>query len=198
MIFVLTHGDSDGILHAKDGDFNVKELYEPLLRNTSLHGKPKMFFLQACRGGFSDFGVIAKTTAENQLIDSTDAKASYDGCYTIPTYADMLIHYSTIEGIVSFKNDYGSWFIQNFCEELSKNLHEDLLSILTYVNNRVAYDKQSRAELNKWEYDLSKQMPVVKHTLTKKLFLKRNSSNGEIASTKTDIDVKCKTCGREG
>lgn len=199
MIFVLTHGDSKGRLYAKDGGFNVEDLYKPFLKNSSLHGKPKLFFLQACRGNFADFGVIAKTTGENLLIDSIDSKASYEGCYTIPTFADILIMYSTVGGVVSFKNATGSWFIQKLCEELNENQHEDLLSVLTYVNNRVAYDKQS-FNPDRFEYDLSKQMPVVKHTLTKKLFLKKIGSNGEIADAKmihTDDKTKCNTCGRE-
>lgn len=189
MIFVLTHGDSKGKLHAKDGRFDVEDLYRPFLKNSSLNGKPKMFFLQACRGKFSDSGVIAKTTRENQLLDSIDCKVSHDECYTIPTHADMLIMYATIEGVVSFRNSSGSWFIQNLCEELSKNPHEDLLSILTYVNNRVAYDKQSTIP-DSPEYNFSKQMPVVKHTLTKKLYLKKNSSNGEIADVKSSKTVQ--------
>lgn len=178
MLFVLTHGGSEGLLYANDGSFSVQELYEPFLNNPTLYGKPKLFFLQACRGEFADAGLIIKKEEKAQPIDSVDAKASRDDEYTIPTYADMLFMYSTIEGVVSFRNENGSWLIQNLCQELKENLHEDLLSILTYVNNRVAYDKKSLTDDSK--YSGKKQMPVVKHTLTKKFFFK---SNGEMAST---------------
>lgn len=197
MVFILTHGHEKGKLAASDGEFEVKDLYEPFLECSSLKGKPKLFFLQACRGGFTDVGVIAKTTPEHRLIDSTDAKGSFVNCYTIPTYADMLVMYSTIEGVVSFRNTSGSWFIQAFCEELKLRPHEDLLSILTNVNNRVAYDRQSYDPQNS-SYDLMKQMPVVKYTLTKKFIIKKKAANGETSSkeVETDLASKCITCGR--
>lgn len=190
MIFVLTHGDSKGKLSAKDGEFNVEDLYNPFIKTSSLNGKPKLFFLQACRGSFTDVGVLAKTTETNQLDDFIDSNGSYDGCYAIPSYADMLIMYATVEGIVSFRHKLdGSWLIQTLCDEISKNPHEDVLSILTGVNNRVAFDKQSCFSNNS-RYDLLKQMPVVMHTLTKKFFFTRNAFNGEIAAGKIITDKK--------
>ena len=60
-VFVLTHGD-EGYLFATDSCENlvsVKWMLELFQGNNcpNLNGKPKLFFLQACRGKLKDKGV---------------------------------------------------------------------------------------------------------------------------------------------
>lgn len=47
IITVLSHGDT-GRLEAKDGTYDVNEIWEPFLNCTTLIGKPKLFFIQVC------------------------------------------------------------------------------------------------------------------------------------------------------
>ena len=59
MVFIMTHGDEEGKLYGSDGeDVKVKDVAS--LFNASncsvLIGKPKLFVIQACRGGDSDSG----------------------------------------------------------------------------------------------------------------------------------------------
>ena len=54
MVFILTHGSDDGILLGKDSSTTtVKDLAKIFNSKQceDLKGKPKMFFIQACRGG---------------------------------------------------------------------------------------------------------------------------------------------------
>jgi hypothetical protein len=50
-IVILTHGSSKNKIHAKDFPFEAQLLWEPFLGKDrkNLNGKPKIFFIQACR-----------------------------------------------------------------------------------------------------------------------------------------------------
>lgn len=87
---VLSHGD-EGKIYAKDADYPPDTLWNPFSgdRCPTLAGKPKIFFIQACRGSKVDPG--AKRTF---LARDSSAAATY----TIPAMADMLVMYSTYDG----------------------------------------------------------------------------------------------------
>lgn len=172
----MTHGQTDGRIYAADGVFLVQNLWEYFIGNKceSLIGKPKLFFIQACRGSMTDPGIIMKPKAKARLTslpDQVDAKAVKDeDHFVIPTLADLLVMYSTAEGFYSFRNPAdGSWFIQAICDELRENPQEDLLTILTGVNRRVAFAKQSYVPDNQ-DWDAMKQMPNIVSMLTKTMY----------------------------
>src|SRR5690349_382479 len=125
----MSHGDEDGKIFAADGLFTVQELWSPFVGNncSSLIGKPKLFFIQSCRGKMTDPGVLLKP---RKMSDTVDAKR-FQEYFAIPTLADLLVMYSTAEGYYSFRNPLdGSWFIQALCDELRENRNGDLLTIL--------------------------------------------------------------------
>lgn len=45
VVTVLSHGDT-GRLEARDGTYDVNDIWEPLLNSRTLVGKPKLFFIQ--------------------------------------------------------------------------------------------------------------------------------------------------------
>ena len=58
-MFILTHGEEKGTLHAYDKKFNLnKDIIEKLLPTNCKHlaGKPKLVFVQACQGEETDSG----------------------------------------------------------------------------------------------------------------------------------------------
>lgn len=175
----MTHGKRDGKVSAADGDYMVQDLWEFFIGNNceSLIGKPKMFFIQACRGNMTDPGILLKPKPKMRLMtvsDSVDAHSFEEEPFVLPTLADLLVMYSTAEGYYSFRNPAdGSWFIQALCNELKENGHEELMTILTGVNRRVAFAKQSHVPGNA-EFDAMKQMPNIVSMLTKSMyFLKK-------------------------
>lgn len=96
----------------------------------------------------TDPGILFKPKPMKRSVgkpsDMVDSKMLDEKRFVIPTLADLLIMYSTSEGFYSFRNpEMGSWFIQALCEELKENSHEEILTILTGVNRRVAFAKQS-------------------------------------------------------
>ncbi|KAJ9578454.1 hypothetical protein L9F63_005324 [Diploptera punctata] len=165
VVIVLTHGEADGRLVPRDGNvsYKVETLWEPFTSDKcpTLAGKPKLFFIQACRGKQVDPGTVLKRKLRN--------RDEYDSCpasYSIPTHADFLIAYSTMEGFYSFRNlDTGTWFIQSLCKEL--NPHDNLLQILTKTTRRVA---QLESESDNIEIDKRKQVPSTISMLTRNLY----------------------------
>ncbi|KAJ8928117.1 hypothetical protein NQ314_019343 [Rhamnusium bicolor] len=91
LITVMSHGD-DGIIYAKDRSYPTRKLWTlfSAVHCPSLAGKPKLFFIQACRGNKTDPGITVgyiETDFNNE-----------EKMYSIPVTADILIMYSTVEG----------------------------------------------------------------------------------------------------
>ena len=104
---ILSHGN-EGILYGYDSAYPAHKIWEPFTadRCSSLIGKPKLFFIQACQGSKMDHGVPVKA---NMGRTSTDSFASY----RTPLHADFLLAHSTVAGYYSWRNTVqGSWFIQ--------------------------------------------------------------------------------------
>jgi hypothetical protein len=184
----MTHGKKEGKIFSSDGDFMVNDLWEHFigLNCETLIGKPKLFFIQACRGSMTDPGLVYKPKPRARALsapsDMVDSKMLRDGreSFVIPTLADLLVMYSTSEGFYSFRNpEEGSWFIQALCDELKESSHEEIMTILTGVNRRVAFGKQSHVPQNA-EWDATKQMPIIQSMLTKGLYFLNKSQKAKM------------------
>ncbi|RXN25502.1 caspase-3-like protein [Labeo rohita] len=153
---MLSHGD-EGVFYGTDTSVELKSLTSLFRgdRCPSLVGKPKLFFIQACRGTELDPGV------------ETD---SSDNSMRIPVEADFLYAYSTAPGYYSWRNTMtGSWFIQSLCEMMSKYGKElELMQIMTRVNHKVALDFESTS--NQPGFDAKKQIPCIVSMLTKEMY----------------------------
>lgn len=147
-----------------------------------LIGKPKMFFIQACRG--SDFDQGVEVTDGGYMsaneVPVAEARAAFVQAHlpgvkpdtvvpepepeSLPAEADMLVAYSTVPGYVSWNNlAKGSWFVQAIADVFSDYAHtEDVVSMLIRVNNKVAREFES--------YNRKKQIPAPVIMLTKKVF----------------------------
>ncbi|XP_051753909.1 caspase-8-like [Ctenopharyngodon idella] len=161
---VLSHGIQEGVCGSDDGVVSVDEIREPFNGITckNLAGKPKLFFIQACRGKKHQYRVKVQADAPEDGESEMEVDGDFD--ITIPADADFLIARSTTDGHVSFrKPEEGSWFIQSLCRNLEKHcpLGTDIHTILLCVNN----DVSSLGEM-------SKQMPVHEVAMRKKLILR--------------------------
>jgi len=166
LVFVLSHGEL-GILYASDQLYKPDKLWSHFSADKcpSLAGKPKLFFVQACQGDQLDHGVRVVAN-----------RTEHDGStvFKVPCHADFLICYSTIPGFYSWRNTTaGSWFVQAFCHELEERATQsDLLSIMTRVSRRVAFDFQSNVP-GDWGMHEKKQIPCVTSMLTRDIMFNR-------------------------
>ena len=148
---LLSHGANNEIIYTYDGEFSISIIISMFKRNQSLAGKPKLFFIQACRG--------------SHCMESIDGSHGIE-LVTIPVEADFLVAYSTVAGYCSVRNtQHGSWFIQSLCKVIvEKGDKWEIMHIITEVNQRVA-----KKELQSTDQKFSemKQVPCIVSTLTK-------------------------------
>ncbi|XP_023028226.2 caspase-1 [Leptinotarsa decemlineata] len=165
VVAVMSHGEN-GIVCAKDSTYKTNilwNLFSPV-HCPSLAGKPKLFFIQACRGNHTDPGFEVS-------YEETDS-ARKDNIYSIPIMADILVMYATVEGYFAWRDpETGSFFIQALVHQL-RNFHKtrDLLSILTCVNRQVAIGFTSN-ERGVPELDKKKEMCSIVSMLTRLFYL---------------------------
>ncbi|XP_030251201.1 caspase-3-like [Sparus aurata] len=155
---LLSHGD-EGIIYGTDGLEKFENLTQYFKGDSckSLVGKPKLFFIQACRGTALDDGIECDSVAE------TPAER-------IPVQADFLYAYSTAPGYYSWRNTAnGSWFMQSLCEMLQRHHGElELMQIMTRVNRKVALNFESASNLP--GFSAKKQIPCIVSMLTKDFY----------------------------
>ena len=155
LVAVMSHGEEGYLWDCLSHKYSPSCLWAPLRADLcpSLAGKPKMFFIQACRGQKRDQGVAVDSSAVQHLPSSI----------TIPIHADFLFAHATVPDYVCYRDpSEGSFFIQALCDVLKKDaLKDDLLSLMTKVQ-RVVAEKSTD--------DGRKQMPSVTTTLTKKIY----------------------------
>lgn len=160
---LLSHGE-ENLIYGTDGMIAIKDLTGHFRgdRCKSLLEKPKLFFIQACRGTELDDGIQPDSGPNSD----TDANPQCK----IPVEADFLFAYSTVPGYYSWRSPgSGSWFVQalsSILNEHGKSL--EILQILTRVNNRVATQFQSQCDDPRFHE--KKQIPCVVSMLTKELY----------------------------
>nr|CAD7446862.1 unnamed protein product [Timema bartmani] len=173
LVTVLTHGMDNGYLHSKDSVYNVEKLWMPFTAEKcqTLAGKPKIFIIQACRGQELDSGVklVERRMSRTQTDSST-------GNYKIPTFADILIAFSSVDGFYSFRNpEEGTWFIRCLCAELKESgATTDFLKILTRAARRVALEHESYNDLDTMMHE-KKQVPSTVSMLIRDIYFRPKS-----------------------
>eukprot|EP00079_Xenopus_tropicalis_P020932 XP_012812140.1 PREDICTED: caspase-3 isoform X2 [Xenopus tropicalis] len=157
---ILSHGE-DGLVYGVDGPIQIKNLTDLFRgdRCKTLVGKPKLFFIQACRGTDLDSGIETDSGSEPG-----------EEIQRIPVEADFLYAYSTVPGYYSWRNTMnGSWFIQSLCEMIKLyGPHLELIQILTCVNHMVALEFESCS--TQQAFHAKKQIPCVVSMLTKAFY----------------------------
>lgn len=158
---ILSHGSLNAIIGVDGKTVIFKNLIETLspFQCSSLYQKPKLFFIQACRGTKSQRAVFPQTFTEDEDMLTSDAGVPRD---SIPEMADYLMAMSTVPHCASYREkNKGTWFIQSLCNSLRLLVPrgKDLLSILTKVNADVSRKSDKSG--------LRKQMPQPEFSLTK-------------------------------
>ncbi|XP_047741208.1 caspase-1 isoform X2 [Hyalella azteca] len=146
VVFFLSHGE-DGVFYAQDAAFRHDELFDVFdgTNCPTLAGKPKIFFIQACRGGQMDRGVL--------MVEQTDSPGSE---YKLPVTADYFTMWSTVPGYYSWRRirvptpnldpiTKGSWFIQSLLKVLRSHVTQyDLGSLHVLVNQHMIAEYESK------------------------------------------------------
>lgn len=149
---ILTHGEQ-GVVHGSDSEaVNLNDLAGVMKMCPSLHGKPKLFFIQACRGD--------KETRGFDVPERDAGGGPYHN--TIPQESDFYFGFATPTGSSAYRSRrYGSWFISEVCQVFIKHSYtHDLGAMMVKVNKRVsdAYTKdgfkQSPESVNRLRFQV--------------------------------------------
>ncbi|TSK62578.1 Caspase-8 [Bagarius yarrelli] len=172
---IMSHGSKDGVYGTDGAIISSDDIFGPFNGRScpSLVNKPKVFFIQACRGTEKQLPAVVQSDsyeemdAEAEMEDEEMLEMDAVEVITIPSDADFLVARSTLKGYVSFRcTIMGSWFMQSLCKQLNIfcPMGTDVPTILLAVNKEVG----EKAVEHKVK-GLLKQMPVHKVTLRKKL-----------------------------
>lgn len=170
---ILSHGE-ERCVYGYDGAIEMDKLVAPLKGNAckTLAGKPKIFFIQACRGTSLDQGMdvevadaigVGPEVQENMEVDIPVVRR-------IPAEADFFMAYSVVSGFYAWRNmDEGSWFIQAICQVLRENWKRmHLQEMMTRVCRKVAFEFESRHKDSAMSG--MKQIPCITSMLTRDVY----------------------------
>ncbi|XP_065370317.1 caspase-like isoform X2 [Calliphora vicina] len=167
-VTLLTHGEKGGFVHAKDEMYLLDLMFLNFTSDKcrTLAGKPKIFFIQACRGDQTDSGIELRPQTQTESTGFCDS-------YRIPIIADFFIAYSTVSDHLSFRSPTrGSFFIQELCKELNLNGKKyDINTLFTFINQNIAINYTTGEACDR-EYQNKKQMSCFTSTLTRILIFK--------------------------
>ena len=129
---ILTHGEEGVVFGADSRPVSLRDL-TGIVKGTftrSLMNKPKLFFVQACRGDREERGIPVEK----------------DGDTSLPVEADFLFGYATPTGKAAYRSRrHGSWFISELCEVFKEDsMQMPLGAMMKKINRRVsdAYTKE--------------------------------------------------------
>lgn len=164
VLWLMSHG-REGQFYGSDGEIVLIETVRDFFSNArcpTLKGKPKLLFIQACRGDQKEVGVEADSPYGSNQRPTTNFVSNLNFRESMPDHADILMAYSTVSGYTSFRNPCdGSRFVQCIVEVFREFAgHEDILSMLTMVNDKIC--KMGTVD--------SKQVSEPTTTLRKKLY----------------------------
>lgn len=131
---ILSHGSKHGVEGTDGCLVSGADIYDPFngIFCPSLINKPKVFFIQACRGTWYHQPVKVQADGykeekageeEEEEEENVEADVMEN---TIPAEADFLVARSTVKGYYSFRNSSnsssgpGSWFIQSLCKQMDE------------------------------------------------------------------------------
>ncbi|XP_065340432.1 uncharacterized protein LOC135939792 [Cloeon dipterum] len=180
MVFIMTHGGSDGLLKTHHGDqFYVSNVLEQLHRNASLEDALKLLVVSACRGDiqeeviyrreempFDVQGVILSSQLDIQKFQNLNATQ----IKSVSGMENIVILSSCVERTTSPRAG-GTFLIQSFCnafERLERNV--DLEEFLTRVLNI------HHSENKKWGYGSTPEYMVITQ---RRLTFSRQSFDGK-------------------
>ncbi|CAI9566334.1 unnamed protein product [Staurois parvus] len=174
IVAILSHG-VDGAIYGTDSQLVKLQDIFVILDNAhcpQLQNKPKMFFIQACRGVEADRGVDQRDGRDQTASPSCEQSDAgrETGKVRLPTQSDMICAYACLKGTVSLRNTKrGSWFIQDLTEVFSKHAKDThVADMLVKVN---ACIKKREGHAPGTEFDRCKEMSEYCSTLCKDLYL---------------------------
>ncbi|XP_072026806.1 uncharacterized protein [Amphiura filiformis] len=199
VVVLMSHGGS-GIIYGKDEEeVSIKDIQEEFNGNKCprMRGKPKLFFIQACRGTDqmiqpveADGNEDDNKESSNEQSPSSNSQGPTDTSsdtsssagdsevdvnnlmQDVPQNADMHLAYATTDGYLSLRSETeGSWFVQALSEVFLARAHEDSLDeMMNKVTDYVASLKGRLYDPSKHRHVFVRQSPERVNRMRKTLY----------------------------
>ncbi|KAM6167062.1 caspase-2 isoform 2-T2 [Erethizon dorsatum] len=175
VVVLLSHG-VEGSVYGVDGKLvQLQEVFR-LFDNANcpnLQNKPKMFFIQACRGDETDRGVDqldGKNHARSPGCEESDAGKEELLKMRLPTQSDMICGYACLKGTAAMRNTKrGSWYVEALAQVFSERACDmHVADMLVKVN---ALIKEREGYAPGTEFHRCKEMSEYCSTLCRPLYL---------------------------
>ncbi|KAH9377299.1 hypothetical protein HPB48_020336 [Haemaphysalis longicornis] len=141
VVVLMSHGDKDTIYGSDNEELPLGDIYEMFNNDNCpvLQGKPKLFFVQTCRGRKSDIGTakyVAPDTADAARIPCSSAS---EPSARVASWLDMYICYASVPGYEAHRNTAtGAWFLSAVYRVFSQYAHTmHLQKLMHRVNDEV-------------------------------------------------------------
>uniref|UniRef100_A0A8C3VY22 Caspase-2 n=1 Tax=Catagonus wagneri TaxID=51154 RepID=A0A8C3VY22_9CETA len=175
IVALLSHGVEGGIYGVDGKLLQLQEVFR-LFDNAncpSLQNKPKMFFIQACRGDETDRGVDqqdGKTHAPSPGCEESYAGEEELLKTRLPTRSDMICGYACLRGTAAMRNTKrGSWYVEALTQVFSERACDmHVADMLVRVN---ALIKEREGYAPGTEFHRCKEMSEYCSTLCRHLYL---------------------------
>lgn len=158
---VLSHGEDGHVFGTDSKTVSLSSIVNGLTAEScpSLAGKPKLFFIQACRGRerveedevVSDSSVtvepsVPPPSSRGDTTETEERVVSDSTALSIPDDADFIFGNATPPGKVAWRDmDHGSWYISETCRVFSSlAISVDLVSMVTKVHDEVGTRYRNR------------------------------------------------------
>ena len=162
---ILTHGERDVVHGADSIEVNLSDMTGLMKFSKTLTGKPKMFFVQACRGDKEDAGVQLDHERDSGGLQPSSVNS------VIPSDADFFYGYATPSGSAAYRSKrHGSWYISELCKVFTESSYGSTLGrMMKKVNNQVskAFTKEGLKQCSENVDRLRKEVHFFHHIRNK-------------------------------
>ncbi|XP_043445717.1 caspase-2 isoform X2 [Prionailurus bengalensis] len=174
IVALLSHGVEGGIYGVDGKLLQLQEVFR-LFDNAScpnLQNKPKMFFIQACRGDETDRGVDQQDgknrAGSSECEESDDSKEMLKT--RLPTRSDMICGYACLRGTAAMRNTKrGSWYIEALTQVFSERACDTHVADMLVTVNALIKEREGYAPGT--EFHRCKEMSEYCSTLCRHLYL---------------------------
>ncbi|KAM6432114.1 caspase-3-like [Liasis olivaceus] len=156
-----SHGEEGNIIDCNGQAVQLTRIFKILSRERCPHlaGKPKIFFIQACRGDRIDDGIYLETDS------SAPAADCFSHYLSIPE--NTAVMFSCSPGYASFCNQWESMFLRALLELLDGNERKlEVTSLMTWINWKVAFHSEAKGP----KYKGKKEMPCFVTNMVEKVY----------------------------
>ncbi|XP_007425963.1 caspase-2 [Python bivittatus] len=175
IVSLLSHGIEGGVYGVDGKLLQLQEIFR-LFDNANcpnLQNKPKMFFIQACRGDETDHGVDqidGNDRASSPGCEESDANKKENPKLRLPTCSDMICGYACLKGTAAMRNTKrGSWYIEALTSVFAEDARNTHVADMLVKVNRLIKHREGHAPGT--EFHRCKEMSEYCSTLCQDLYL---------------------------